>query len=423
VLIAVGLNQKCATVSDRERLAVPAEEMAQVVQGYAALDGVDEIVLLSTCYRVEMYAASSCPAAAAIALRQALVERARSEALPLFELHGADALRHALRVASSLESAVLGEPQILGQVKEAHRRALDAGVIGKELNGVLNRVYEVAKRVRSETAVGRSGVSWGHAATALAEKVLGSVSGRRVLVVGAGEMARLSAQHLREQGGAVTVVNRTLENAEALAREVGGTARPLDALGEELLLADVVVSAAPVAPAAFAPAALAAAMKARRRRDLVLVDLAVPRAIPGEVAKLDGVWLCDVDDLTRLTERAMSERSQAVVQAERIIEEEIQRFNRELAERRAAPIIQAMRAQATEIARGEVDRTLKRLAPEDRELETRLDALANAIVSKLLHHPSTRLRKAGTAPGGERLMAAAVEIFGLPADEPPPAAP
>jgi glutamyl-tRNA reductase len=159
-------------------------------------------------------------------------------------------------------------------------------------------------------------------------------------------------------------------------------------------------------------------MKARRRRDLVLVDLAVPRAIPAAVSQLDGVWLCDVDDLSRLTERALADRSQAVLDAERIIEEELARYAREQAERRAAPIIQAMRAQASEIAREEVGRTLKRLAADDAELQTRLDALANAIVSKVLHQPSTRLRKASAGPGGERLMAAAVEIFGLPAEAP-----
>lgn len=423
MLIAVGLNQKGATVADRERLAVRAEEMANVIQGYAALGGVDELVLLSTCYRIEIYAATRCPSAAAVALRQALSQRAGGAEVPLFELHGEDALRHMLRVASSLESAVLGEPQILGQVKDAHARATEAGVLGRELNGVLHRVFEVAKRVRTETAIGRAGVSWGNAAAALAEKVLGTVSGRRVLVLGAGEMARLSAQHLREQGAQVVVVNRTLANAEALAAEVGGTARPLEALDGELLQADVVVSAAPAAPAAFAPAALAATMKARRRRDLVMVDLAVPRAIPAESGAIDGVWLCDVDDLARLTHRALADRSQAVADAERVIEEELARFRRDRAERKAAPIIQAMRQHAAAIAREEVDRTVKRLGA-DAEIERRLDAMANAVVSKLLHAPSTRLRRAGIdGPGGERLMAAAVEIFGLPLDGAPPAAP
>jgi glutamyl-tRNA reductase len=283
-------------------------------------------------------------------------------------------------------------------------------------------VFNVAKRIRTETGIGRSGVSWGNAATTLAAKVLGTVSGRRVVVIGAGEMARVSAQHLSEQGAAVVVLNRTLANAEALAAEVRGTARSLDALEEELRRADVVVSAAPVAPPAFAPEALAATMKARRQRDLVLVDLAVPRAIPAGAARLDGVFLCDVDDLARLTRRALEERSQAVVASEAIIDEELARYDREQAERRAAPIIQALRAHASGIAREEVDRTLKRLG-SDPELETRLDALANAIISKVLHQPSTRLRKAGTVPGGERLMAAAVEIFGLSTGATPNAAP
>jgi glutamyl-tRNA reductase len=253
--------------------------------------------------------------------------------------------------------------------------------------------------------------------------VLGTVSGRRVLVLGAGEMARLSAQHLRELGSEVVVVNRTFANAEALAVEVGGTARPMEALEEELLRSDIVVSAAPAAPAAFAPEALAVTMKARRRRDLVMVDLAMPRAIPPGAGDIDGVWLCDVDDLARLTERAVADRTQAVVDAERIIASELDRFRRHQAERKAAPIIQAMRQRASDIAREEVDRTVKRLGADDPEIQRRLDAMANALVSKLLHAPSARLRQAGAdAAGGERLMAAAVEIFGLPLDGAPPAA-
>jgi glutamyl-tRNA reductase len=422
VLVAVGLNQKSATVSDRERVAVKSEDLAAVVQGYASLDGVDEIVLVSTCYRVEAYAVTDCPAAAAVALRSALQARAGSDELPLFEMHGSDALRHVLRVASSLESAVLGEPQILGQVKDAHQRAAEAGAAGKELGSILDRVYEVAKRVRTETAIGRAGVSWGGAAATLAEKVLGSVKGRRVLVVGAGEMARLSAQHLRHEGASVVVVNRTQASAEALAAEVGGSAAPMEALAAELLAADVIVSAAPAAPSAFTPAELAATMRARRRRNLVMVDLAVPRAIPAESGAIDGVWLCDVDDLARLTARAQDERAQAVAHAERILAEEIARYEREQAERRAAPVIQAMRRHAAEIAREEVDRTARRIGA-DPDVEKRLAALANAVVSKLLHEPSTRLRRAAAeAQRGDRLIAAAAEIFDLHWDGAPPAA-
>ncbi|HZY04189.1 MAG TPA: glutamyl-tRNA reductase [Anaeromyxobacteraceae bacterium] len=416
MLLAIGLDRSCAEISHREALAAGPEERAALLQGLAALGGVDEVSMLSTCYRVEVYAASCTPAVAAASLRQALVARAGGRDLPLFELHGDAALRHLWRVAASLESLILGEPQILGQVREAFAAAAAAGTAGRELAAVAKHTVQVAKRVRSGTSIGRAGVSWGGAAASLAEKVLGPLSGRRVLVIGAGEMARLTAQHLREQGASLVILNRTQEHGQALADEVGGTAAPLEALGAELLSADVVVSAAPAAPPAFAPAALAALMKARRHVRLVLVDLAVPRAIPPESGRLEGVYLCDVDDLERLQAAAVAERSSAVSAAERIVEEEIGRWAREEAERRAVPIIKAVRSLAADIAREEAARTARRLG-DDPEVARRLDALAGAIVSKLLHAPSARLRQAGAdgAPG-EALMAAARRIFDVPAD-------
>jgi glutamyl-tRNA reductase len=408
VIVAVGLNQKCASVAERELLAASTDE---VLGAYAALDGVDEVVVLSTCYRVEIYATTCCPAAATLALRKALAQRAGRD-VPVFELVGEEAFRHVVRVASSLESAVLGEPQILGQVKDAFARAVAAGAAGAELTGVMNRVFGIAKRIRTETAIGRAGVSWGHAAAAFAEKVLGSVAGSRALVIGAGEMARLSAQHLRDQKAEVVVLNRTLARAEALAAEVGGTARGLDALGEEMARADVVVCAAPVAPAAFSPDAIRGIVRTRRRR-IALVDLAVPRAIPPETGKVPDVYLCDVDDLDRIMKAALEARTAAVAQAERILSDEIARWSRAEAERRAAPLIAEMRTRAAAIAREEVERTLRRIG-EDPELQERLDALAGAIVSKLLHAPSTRLRQAVRDGGsGEALVQAAVEIFEL----------
>jgi glutamyl-tRNA reductase len=411
VLVAVGLNQKGATVADREVLALPPDAFEGTLSGLAALDGIDEVALVSTCYRVEIYASTGCPSVAVLSLRHALQARAGRE-LPLFEVQGEEAFRHLVRVASSLESAILGEPQILGQVKDAFQRAADLGHAGRDLAGVLGRALSVAKRVRTESALGRAGVSWGHAAAALAEKVLGPIAGRRVLVLGAGEMARLSAQHLHDQRAEIVLVNRTLANGQELAREVGGVARPLEALEEELRTADVVVSAAPVVPPAFQPGAMAALMAARRRR-LVMVDLAVPRAIPPASGALPDVYLCDVDDLHRVMKAAMAERTGAVAHAERIIDEEVQKAARAEAERRAAPLIQEMRTRASAIAREEVERTLRRLG-EDPELEARLDAMAGSIVSKLLHRPSARLREAARDGGpGEALVAAAVRIFDL----------
>lgn len=414
MLLAVGLDRSGSDVSRREALAVSPEEMPDALRGLAALGGVEEVAILSTCYRVEIYAGSRTPPVAAASLARSLAARAGAGALPLFERHGEEALRHLWRVAAGLGSAVLGEPQILGQVRDAFAAAAAAGTAGRELTALAQRTALVARRVRAETAIGRAGVSWGHAAAALAEKVLGPLRGRRAVIVGAGRMARLAAQHLREQGVSLAILNRTLANAEALAREVGGRAGPLGALQDELRMADVAISAAPAAVPALSPAALAALMKARRCARMVLVDLAVPRAIPVEAGRLDGVYLCDVDDLERLQAAAMAERSAAVAAAERIIEDEIARAGREEAERRAAPVIQAMRSRASEIAREEAVRTARRLG-RDPEVARWLEALASAIVSKLLHAPSARLRQAGAAGApGEALMAAAREIFDLP---------
>jgi glutamyl-tRNA reductase len=209
------------------------------------------------------------------------------------------------------------------------------------------------------------------------------------------------------------VLNRTLEHGEALAREVGGEARPLEALEEELAAADVVVSAAPIAPAVLGPGPMARLVHARRRR-IVLVDLAVPRAIPAETGRLPDVYLCDVDDLDRVMRASLDERAHAAVDAERIVAEEVARWSRDQAERRAAPLIQELRSRASAIAREEVERTLRRLG-EDPELARRLDAMAGSIVAKLLHLPSTRLRRAACDGGeGEALVAAAARIFDLP---------
>jgi len=413
MLVAIGVDRKRASVASRKRLAGGGEDLADLVRSYGALDGVDEVFVLSTCYRVEVYAASTCPSAAAACLAEALRHRALDPALPLFDLRGADAFRHLSRVAASLESGVVGEPQVLGQVKEAFGRSAEAGTVGKELSSVIARVLQVAKRVRTETAIGRAGVSWGHASADLAEKVLGPLEGRRAVVVGAGEMARLSAQHLHQQGMQVVVVNRTIANAEALAMEVHGEARSLDALGEELLRADVAVVAAPVALAALEPSGAPALMKARRHQRLLLLDLAVPRAVPAALGDVDGIYVCDVDDLARIQRQAQEARAGAIQDAEQIVEAEVGRFARELAERRAAPIIAAVRNRASAIAREEVERTVRRLGG-DPELEKRLDALAGAIVAKLLHQPSVRLRRAGQdAEEGDHLMAAAARIFDI----------
>jgi len=411
MLVAVGVDQKRVAVAAREKLATSSSDLADVIQCFGAIDGVDEVFVLSTCYRVEVYASTACPAAAAAGIAWTLRARANDPELPVFDLRGEEAFRHLARVASSLESGIVGEPQVLGQVKEAFGRACEIAAARKDLRALMARALKVAKRVRTETAIGRAGISWGHAAADVAAKVLGPLGGRRALVVGAGEMARLAAQHLREQGAEMVVVNRSLENAVSLAREVGATARPLEALGEELARADVAVVAAPVSHPAMGLGGARELMKDRRHRRLLFIDLAVPRAVPAALGEVDGFYVCDVDDLARIQRQALAERAGAVAAAERIVEEEVGQFAREQAERRAAPLIAAVRHRASAIAREEVERTVRRLGG-DPELERRLNALAGAIVSKLLHHPSVRLRQAGTdGDSGVELMSAAARIF------------
>ena len=416
MLVTVGVDQKRVAVAARERLA--GSDLAEAIQAYGRISGIDEVFVLSTCYRVEVYASTSCQAAALGGIGEALRSRSGDAALAVQELVGEAAFRHLVRVASSLESGIVGEPQVLGQVKEAFGRASKVGAAGKELRAVMARALQAAKRIRSETAIGRAGVSWGHAAADVAEKVLGPLAGRRALVVGAGEMARLAAQHLRDQGAELSVVNRSLENAISLAKEVGGTARPMDSLGAELAQADVAVVAAPVTHPALSPSGGAELMKQRRHRRLLFIDLAVPRAVPAALGDVDGFYLCDVDDLARIQRQAQADRASAVAAADRIVEEEVLRYARAQAERRAAPLIAAVRHRASAIAREEVERTARRLGA-DPELEKRLDALAGAIVSKLLHHPSVRLRQAGTdGDSGDVLMSAAARIFDVGAETP-----
>ncbi len=386
MLVAVGLNQRCAAIAHRERLAVVPDELASVVRGYAALGGVDELAMLATCYRVEIYAATRCPAAAATALRHGLEEHAGSSELSLFSLQGDEALRHLVRVASGLESVIFGEPQMLGEVKEAFARAQEAGVAGTELSAAFRIAFEIADRVAREAPLGDASVSWGAATAALAEKVLGSAGAASVLVLGAGEMAREAARHLRQRGSALVVVNRTPARAESVAVEVGGRARPLDALGEELAGADVVVSAAPVVPAVLGPAPMAAIMRARRGRRLVVVDLAVPRAVPQETGRLEGVYLCDIDDLARLARASLGEHAASVASAERVIDADLRRHGRDA----AAPSPAAGREGAPALD-----------PADDPGRQSRLQAVARALVARLRHAPE----QPGQVAAGRRAAA------------------
>ena len=322
MLVSVGLNPKGASAG-RDAIAAARRYLDGALAAYAGLDGVDEVAVLSTHRGIELYATTRHPAAAALSLRRALETHVGRD-LPLFELHGADAFRHLIRIAARLEASTAGEPRIAARLEEALRRALDAGTAGRELARVVGRALEAERRVRTE-ALGRDGLSFDRAIAALAEKVLGPMAGRPALVLGAGQPARLPARQLADEGARVVVMDRDLLAAEALAREVGGAARPIEALPQDLLRADLVVSTLHDAPPELGPARMHRTAGTRRRR-IVLVDLAAPPAIPAATGALEDVYLCDLDGLERMMRTEVQDDRRALTDAERIVEDEVARW-------------------------------------------------------------------------------------------------
>ncbi len=325
MLAVVGLTRRSGKSPDRDLLALSALEVEMALAGFLDGGAVEEVAVVFTRFRVEVYAATRCPAAALLALRQALTARARRE-LPLFELHGPEAFRHLVRVVSRLDSPMLGEPEVLAQVKAAFKRAVELGAAGDGLTGSLERALEMARRIGRETTTADSGqASWDAAAVALAEKVLGPLAGRRTAIVGSSETSRSCARRFSERGASVVVLDGSISAAVTFAAEIAARARPLDALGDELLRADLVLSATPIPPDAFRPEAMRRISKARRR-PVVVVDLSTAGAIPAETGLVRDVYLCDVEGLDRMMRAAMDERADAVEDAERALDSELARW-------------------------------------------------------------------------------------------------
>jgi glutamyl-tRNA reductase len=413
-LCVIGLSHRTAPVEVREQLAFAEDTLPLALKQAVALPGVGEAMIVSTCNRVELYAGAD-GADAPAALSQLMIEGRR---LPdplrshLYTHDGEAALLHLFRVASSLDSMVLGEPQILGQVKEAFALASQHGTVGALLGKALPRAFAVAKRVRSETDIARSSASIASAAVDLAEQIFGSLKGRQVLVVGAGKMGALSARHLQSSGiGELHVANRTLQRAEALATQLGGRAAPWEELDALLGKVDIVICSTGASEPVITRARVEKVMKARRGRWLFFIDIAVPRDVETQVGELSNVYLYDVDALEEVVARNRAARANEADQAEEMVREEVRRFL--LMERTAGvvPVIKAVRARFHEVAHAEVAR-LTGLTEKDRAQVT---ALAEGIVNKLLHPALTALKKEGA--DAERLAQALVELFGLTLEE------
>ena len=416
--LCIGLSHRTAPLSVRERLALSETRQVELLQRLA--QSPNEAFLVSTCNRVELYLAAPDMNRVRESALAELQHLGGPETVDHLYVHqGEAALVHLFRVSSSLDSMVLGEAQILGQVKDAFERGQGAGAVRGELTRVCAAAFGCAKRVRTETAIGRSATSMASAAVSLASKVFDGLGDKTVLLVGAGEMAELAARHLKQAGATrLFVANRTLARAEALAAEVGGTARPFEELFSLLTAADVVVCSTASPLPLFTKENVAAVGKARKHRTLFMVDLAVPRDIAPEVGELDWVHAYDVDDIQKFVAENAAARAEEAQKAGVLVAQEVARFVRERAVRNGVPVLAQLRQRAESIARAEVERTLSSLGDGLSEKQRKsIEAMGRAIVNKLLHEPTARLRAVGPEHEGNRLAGAAAELFGL--DEAP----
>jgi glutamyl-tRNA reductase len=406
-LTLVGVSHHRAPLELRERVALDREGAAELAQRLGP-----EAVVLSTCNRTEVYLARDEPAeeAAEGALRGLAGERADDLAAALYRLRDDAAALHLFRVAAGLDSLVPGEGEILGQV----RAAPAAGATGPFLDRLFRQAVRAGRRVRVETAIGESPASVPSAAAALAQQVFDDLSGRRVLLLGAGKTSEAAARNLVSRGAVVAVVaNRTAERGEELARGLGAEAVPLEAVGAELARADVVVSATSAADRVVGRDAVAAALRERKGRPLLLLDLAVPRDLDPAINELDGCFLYDVDDLQAVVAETLSGRRGEAARAERIVEEEVERFREWHAALDVVPTIASLRALVEEIRDSELAKAGGRLTESERRT---VESVTAQILAKLLHLPTIRMKEAAAAADGVVYADVVRHLFGLEED-------
>ena len=428
-LLLVGMNHRSAPVEIRERYAV--DDTRPALQKLAASDEIDEVAILSTCNRVEIVATCQHVEAARHRLLQFFSSELasgaeRSDPAPDLEdflyIHvDGEAVRHLFRVAASVDSMVIGEPQILGQVKDAYRASVEDGVSGPVLSRLFQRAFSTAKRVKNETRIAERPVSVARVATQLAQQAFEKFSDKRALLIGAGEMieAALAALH-REGMREVMVANRTPAHARELAERFEASAHGLDDVPELLRSADVVLTSIAGAGAILDRVAVAEALKSRRNRPIFLIDIGVPRNVDPEVDQLDNAFLYNIDDLQGISEMNAEERARETASAEEIVLAEQQRFEGWLAALEAVPTIRNLRAHADGIRSAEFERTANRLDLDATQREG-VEALTRSLVNKILHRPLSRLRSESDREQGIAMLEAARTLFGLDApDDPEP---
>ncbi|MBS3955205.1 MAG: glutamyl-tRNA reductase [Methylomicrobium sp.] len=413
-LLAVGINYNTAPVSIRERLAFPADILETSLQDLWRLNGISEAAILSTCNRTEFYCESP------IENKQILIDwvaenrniKSADFAPYLYTHQDSQLIRHMFRVACGLDSMVLGEPQILGQMKTAYQAASEAGTLGKYLGKLFQYTFSAAKKVRTDTAIGSSPVSIAFAAVQLAQQIFDKLSEQTAILIGAGETIELTARHLTQHGiGRIIIANRTFDKAHALASRFNGYAISLTELPTHLAEADIVVSSTASQLPILGKGSVESAIKKRKHKPMFMVDLAVPRDIEAEVEQLKDVYLYTVDDLQNTIDQNMDNRRRAALQAEEIIDTEVEHFLSWLRAQGAQNTIRDYRVQAESIRDEALTKTLKMLN-NGLSAEEALNRLAHSLTNKLIHTPSTQIREAG-ANERHDLIAAAREIFKL----------
>ncbi|MCC7546953.1 MAG: glutamyl-tRNA reductase [Burkholderiales bacterium] len=398
-LFAFGINHQTAPLEVRERIAFNAEGLTSALRDLVGHEPVREAAIISTCNRTELYCNAQDPAKAVSWLAGYHQMKASLLEPYLYSLPRERAVKHAFRVASGLDSMVLGEAQILGQMKQAVRSAEKAGTLGLVLHKLFQQTFSVAKEVRTRTDIGASSVSMAAAAVRLAERIFPAIAEQKVLFVGAGEMIELTARHLAAQHPrSVTFANRTLERAQLLALQFAGQAVSINELAEVLASHDIVVTSTASPLPIIGKGMVERALKARRHRPMLIVDLAVPRDVEAEVAKMDDVFLYSVDDLGRVVQEGRDARTAAVGEAEGIIDAKVVDFMQWLSGREAVPTIRALRDQAERARRHQMDRALRMLRKGE-SAERVLEMLSQSLTNKLMHAPTAALHE---APEAER---------------------
>lgn len=416
-LLAVGLNHKSAPVEVRERLSFSGSRLETALRDLVGLPDIDEGVILSTCNRTEVYAVAAEYSRGSSQIQGFLEAPAQDPSLRSFfySLADLECASHLFRVAAGLDSMILGEAQILGQVKDAFFCALEARTAGPVLSRLFRQAVETGKKVRNETEIGQNAVSVSYAAVELARKIFGTLAGKKVLIVGAGQMSELTAKNLCDHGAStVLVANRTRDKATELAERYGGQAVEFAELGRWLAEVDIVISSTGAPHVVIDFETVREAMRARRNRSLFLVDIAVPRDIEPRVNQLDNVYLYNVDDLESVVEANLAKREREVARAESIIRVEVAAFASWLAERQVVPVIRALRDHGEEIRQEELQKLFSRLPGLGEEERALIAQATRGMFNKLWHTPVVRLKEAAARDeGGVRYADVVRQLFGL----------